>query len=64
MVMMFAGKVVSVVEGNLVLFIPYKTYGAGVFRSRPNLIRGKAVNSIFQILFVCHSFHIYRANRE
>ena len=46
MVMMFVGGVASVVDGILVLFLPYKTYGygAGVFCSRPNLDRGKAVN--------------------
>jgi hypothetical protein len=38
MVMMFVGGggVVLVLDGILVLFLPYKTYGAGVFRSRPN----------------------------
>ena len=30
-VTMFVGGVVSVVNGILVLFLPYKTYGAGVF---------------------------------
>ncbi len=33
MVMMFVGGVVSVLDGISVLFLPYKTYGAGVFVS-------------------------------
>ena len=36
MLMMFVGGVVSVIDGIPVLFLQQKTYGAGVFRSRPN----------------------------
>jgi hypothetical protein len=36
MVMMFGGGVVSVVNGILILFLPWRTYGVGVFGSRPN----------------------------
>jgi hypothetical protein len=36
MVMIFVGGVVSVLDGIPVLFLPYKTYGAGFFCFRPN----------------------------
>ncbi len=36
MVMMFVGGVVSVLDGIPVLFLPYKTYRAGVFCFHPN----------------------------
>ena len=43
MVMMFVGGVVLVLDGIRLLFLPYKTYGAGVFRSCLNPYSGKAV---------------------
>jgi hypothetical protein len=33
---MFVGKVVLLIDGLLVLFLPEEIYGAGVFCSRPN----------------------------
>jgi hypothetical protein len=44
-VMMFVGGGggASVLDGILVLFLPYKTYGAGGFCSRPNPYRGYPV---------------------
>ncbi len=41
-----------VLDGIPVLFLPYKTYGVGVFRSRPNPMRGIPVNP-FSISFLC-----------
>jgi hypothetical protein len=54
MVMMFVGGIVSVLDGIPVLFLPYKTYGAGVFVSAQTLIMVKllklkliVINSIY-----------------
>jgi len=55
MVMMFVGGVVSVLDGIPVLFLPYKTYRVGVFRSPPNPMRGIPVNSLMTSL-ITHSF--------
>ena len=49
MVVIFVGCLVLGDDPNVVLFLPYKTYGAGVFRSRPNPCRCKAVN-FFKLL--------------
>jgi hypothetical protein len=43
MVMMFVRGVVSVLDRIPILFLPYKTYGAGVLCSCHNPSRGKAV---------------------
>jgi hypothetical protein len=40
MVMMFVGGVVMMLEGFLVIFLPKKICGAGVFCSHPNPYRG------------------------
>ena len=46
MVVMFVGGVlVMMIDGIIVLFLLYETYGVGVFCSRPNPYRGKAVKS-------------------
>ena len=44
MVTMFVGGVVLILDGIIVIFLQEETYGAGVFCSRPNPYRGKAVN--------------------
>jgi hypothetical protein len=46
MMMMFVWGVVSVLDGIPVLFLPYKTYGAGVFCFCPNQIVVKLLTNI------------------
>ena len=41
--MMFVGGVVLLLDGIYVLFLQWEIYDAGIFRSRPNPYRGKAV---------------------
>jgi len=53
MVMMFVGGVVLMLDRILVLFLLKNSYGAGVFSSRPNSDRGKAVNNISTVFEVC-----------
>ena len=40
MMFVFVGGVVLMFDGLLVLFLLYKIYGVGVFRSRPNPNKG------------------------
>jgi hypothetical protein len=61
MVMMFAGGVVLMFKGFFVLFLPYIIYGAGVFRSRPNPYRGKAVKRTALRINCVSRMIIYRA---
>jgi hypothetical protein len=44
MVGMFGGGVVLILDGNFILFLPWETYGAGVFCSCLNPNRGKVAN--------------------
>jgi hypothetical protein len=46
MVMMFVGGVVLLFDGISVLFLQWEIYDAGVFCSRPNPYRGKAVKKL------------------
>jgi len=63
MVMMFVGGVVLLFDGLLVQFLQWEIYDAGVFCSRLNPYRGKAVKSV--TIFrkskgeaICHSSEI------
>ncbi len=44
LVVMFVGCLVLGDDPNIILFLPYKTYGAGVFCFRPNQNSGEAIN--------------------
>ena len=51
MVTMFVGGVVMMLDRIIVLFLLYETYRAGVFLSRPNPNRGKALNKVPYAVF-------------
>ena len=40
MATMFVGRVVLMLDGIIVLFLPYETYGAGVFLFLPEPLQG------------------------
>jgi hypothetical protein len=56
MVMMFVGEVVLVLDGILVLFLPYTTYWVGVFRSHLTLIGFILLSKVEES--VLHEIHV------